>query len=402
MSQYSPFSKEELMPQEEMLEIKRQKGELFIGLPKETHFEEKRVCLTPDAVAALTAHGHRIVVETGAGEAANFNDKEYADAGAKISYNTEEAFGCNIVLKVAPPTLKEIEYIKPQSILLSALQLKTQTKKYFETLAKKRITAVAFDYIKDEHGVYPIVKSLSEIAGTASVLIASELLSNSNQGNGLLFGNIGGVPPTDVVIIGAGTVGEFAARSALGLGARVKVFDNSITKLRNLQHCLNTPIYTSTIQPKTLLKALMRCDVVIGALRGKNRTPIIVTEAMVEQMKDGALIVDVSIDRGGCFETSKATTHQDPVYIIEDVVHYCVANMPGGVARTSTMALNNATLPFGLALANKGPAKAMLEDKHLLNGLNVHEGKVTYKAVVDALGEKLGLTYTPAQEALNA
>ena len=384
MSQYSPFSKEELMPQEEMLEVKRQKGELFIGLPKETHFEEKRVCLTPDAVAALTAHGHRIVIETGAGEAANFNDKEYADAGAKITYSTEEAFGCNIVLKVAPPTLKEIEYIKPQSILISALQLKTQTKKYFETLAKKRITAVAFDYIKDDHGVYPIVKSLSEIAGTASILIAAELLSNSNKGNGLLLGNIGGVPPTDVVIIGAGTVGEFAARSALGLGARVKVFDNSITKLRRLQHCLNTPIYTSTIQPKTLLKALMRCDVVIGALRGKNRSPVVITEAMVEQMKDGALIVDVSIDRGGCFETSKVTTHSNPTFEAHGVTHYCVPNIPSRYARTASVSISNIFTPYLLDIAEEGGFEnAARFDQSLRKGMYFYHGILTSKTVAD-------------------
>jgi alanine dehydrogenase len=384
MSQYSPFSKEELMPQEEMLEIKKQKGELFIGLPKETHFEEKRVCLTPDAVAALTAHGHRIVIETGAGEAANFSDKEYADAGAKVSYNVEESFGCNIVLKVAPPTLKEIEYIKPQSILLSALQLKTQTKKYFEALAKKRITAVAFDYIKDEHGVYPIVKSLSEIAGTASVLIAAELLSNSNQGNGLLLGNIGGVPPTDVVIIGAGTVGEFAARSALGLGARVKVFDNSITKLRKLQHCLNTPIYTSTIQPKTLLKALMRCDIAIGALRGKNRSPIMVTESMVQQMKDGALIVDVSIDRGGCFETSKVTTHSNPTFDAHGVTHYCVPNIPSRYARTASVSISNIFTPYLLDIAEEGGFEnATRFDQSLRKGMYFYHGILTSKTVAD-------------------
>ncbi len=384
MSQYSPFSKEELIPQEEMLEIQKQKGELFIGLPKETHFEEKRVCLTPDAVAALTAHGHRIVIESGAGEAANFNDTDYADAGAKVSYNTAEAFGCNIVLKVAPPTLEEIAYIKPQTVLLSSLQLKTQTKGYFEKLAEKRITAVAFDYIKDDHGVYPIVKSLSEIAGTASILIAAELLSNSNKGNGLLLGNIGGVPPTDVVIIGAGTVGEFAARSAIGLGARVKVFDNSITKLRKLQHCLNTPIYTSTIQPKTLLKALMRCDVAIGALRGKNRSPIMVTQAMVEQMKDGALIVDVGIDRGGCFETSKVTTHSNPTFDVHGVTHYCVPNIPSRYARTASVSISNIFTPYLLNIAEEGGFEnAARFDQGLRKGMYFYHGILTNKIVAD-------------------
>ena len=262
----SPFSKEQLMPQAEMLEITRQKGELLIGIPKESYKQEKRVCLTPDAVSALTAHGHRIVIETGAGLSANYADSEYSEAGAKISYDIKEAFECNIVLKVEPPSHEEIDMMNPQSVLFSALQLKTQTKKYFELLAKKRITAVAFDFIRDEQGTFPVVKSLSEIAGTASILIASEIMSSDNNGFGLLVGNISGVPPTDVVILGAGTVAEFAARSALGLGARVKVFDNSLSKLRNLQHNLGSLIYTSTIQPKTLLKALMRCDIAIGAV----------------------------------------------------------------------------------------------------------------------------------------
>ncbi len=384
MSSFSPFSKEELIPQAEMLEIKKEKGELFIGLPKETHFEEKRVCLTPDAVAALTAHGHRIVVEAGAGEGSNYDDKEYSEAGAKVSHDTKEAFACNIVLKVEPPTIEEIELINPQSVLISALQLKTQTKKYFETLAKKRITAVAFDYIKDEHGVYPVVKSLSEIAGTASILIAAELMSNLNKGNGLLLGNIGGVPPTDIVILGAGTVGEFAARSALGLGARVKVFDNSITKLRNLQHCLNAPIYTSTIQPKTLAKSLRRCDVAIGSIRGKNRSPIVVSESIVESMKEGAIIVDVSIDRGGCFETSSVTTHSKPTFEKHGVIHYCVPNIPSRYARTASFAISNMFTPYLLNIAEEGGFEnAARFDKSLRNGMYFYHGILTNRTVAD-------------------
>ena len=351
MSSFSPFSKEELLPQEEMLEIQKRKGELFIGLPKETHLGEKRVCLSPDAVGALSANGHRIVIETGAGDGANFTDKEYSDAGAKISYNIEEAFKCNIVLKVAPPTENEIKYINPKTILISSLQLKTQSKIYFESLAKKKITAIAFDYIKDEHETYPIVKSLSEIAGTASILIAGELMSGVNKGNGLLLGNIGGVPPTSVVIFGAGTVGEYAAKTAIGLGARVKVFDNSISKLRKLQDCLHAPIYTSTLQPKSILKALMRCDVAIGAIRGKNRSPICATEEMVEKMKEGAIIVDVSIDRGGCFETSNVTAHSKPTFVKHGVIHYCVPNIPARYARTASVSISNIFTPYLLNLS---------------------------------------------------
>ena len=382
MSTFSPFSKEELLPQTEMLEIKKQKGELFIGLPKETLFEEKRICLTPDAVSALTSHGHRVVIEAGAGEGSNYSDNEYSEAGAKISYDTKEVFSCNIVLKVAPPTIDEIAMITPQSVLISALQLKTQTKEYFETLAKKRITAVAFDYIKDEHGVYPVVKSLSEIAGTAAILIAAELMSNLNKGNGLLLGNIGGVPPTDVVILGAGTVGEFAARSALGLGARVKVFDNSITKLRKLQHSLNTPIYTSTIQPKTLAKSLRRCDVAIGSIRGKDRSPVIVSETIVETMKEGAIIVDVSIDRGGCFETSNITSHSKPTFEKHGVIHYCVPNIPSRYSRTASFAISNLFTPYLLDIAESGGFEnAARFDKSLRSGMYLYHGILTNKTV---------------------
>ena len=380
----SPFSKFELIPQEECLEIVKQKGSLVIGIPKETHYQEKRVCLTPDAVGALTAQGHKFVIETGAGEGAKFTDKEYSEAGAKISYDVKEAFGCHIILKVEPPSMEEITYINPQSILFSALQLKTQTKKYFEALASKRITAIAFDYIRDEHGNYSVVKSLSEIAGMASILIASEIMSNDNGGNGLLLGNIGGVAPSEVVILGAGTVAEFAARSAIGLGASVKVFDNSITKLRSLQRNLGQLIYTSTIQPKTLQKALMRCDVAIGATRGDMRSPVLVTEAMVTRMKEGSVIVDVSIDRGGCFETSEVTTHKKPTFIKHGVIHYCVPNIPSRYSRTASVTISNIFTPYLMKIADEGGFEnACRFNKNLQKGMYFYHGILTNKTVAD-------------------
>lgn len=380
----SPFSKRELLPQEEKLEIAKKRGEFKIGIPKETHYQEKRVCLTPDAVAALTANGHKFVIESGAGDGANFSDKDYSEAGAKISYDTKEVFGCSMIVKVEPPSLEEINLINPQSILFSALQLKTQDKKYFEALANKRITAVAFDFIRDEQGVYSIVKSLSEIAGTASILIAAEIMSNENEGNGLLLGNINGVPPSEVVIIGAGTVGEFAAKSALGLGSNVKVFDNSIAKLRSLQHRLGRPIYTSTIQPKTLHKALMRCDVAIGAIRGATRTPIVVSEEMVEQMKEGSVIVDVSIDRGGCFETSEVTTHKKPTFKKFGVIHYCVPNISSRYSRTASVSISNIFTPFLINIAEEGGFEnATRNDKSLQKGMYFYHGILTNKSVAD-------------------
>ncbi len=386
----TPFSKSELLPQAEMLEIAKRKGKLVIGIPKETHFQEKRVCLTPDAVAALTANGHKFVIETGAGTGANFSDIAYSEAGAKISYNREEAFQCAMVLKVEPPSLAEINMMNPQTVLFSALQLKTQDKKYFESLAKKRITALAFDYIKDEQGSYPIVKSLSEIAGIASIHIATELMSSANDGNGLLFGNINGVPPTNIVIFGAGGVGEFAARIALGMGAIVKVFDNSITKLRNLQERLGSNIYTSTLQPKTIEKSLRRCDVAIGALRGKTRAPVIATEAMVSKMKEGAIIVDVSIDRGGCFETSKLTNHKKPTFTKHGVVHYCVPNIPSRYARTASISISNIFSPFLQHIAEEGGFEQSIRyDKGLQAGMYLYNGIITHRTV----GEWFDLPY---------
>lgn len=380
----SPFTKEQLLPQEEKLEVLKQKGNLFIGIPKETSFQEKRVCLTPDAVSALVAHGHRVMIESGAGNGANFEDTDYSEAGAEITNDIAKVFSCPIILKVEPPSLEEIKLLNPQALLISALQIKTQNKLYFEALAKKRITALGFEFIKDEDGAYPAVRQLSEIAGTASVLIASELLSNVNDGNGLMFGNISGVPPTEVVIVGAGTVGEFAARSAIGLGANVKIFDNSITKLRTVQANLGRTVYTSTMQPKNLLKALKRCDVAIGAVRGKNRSPILVNETMVEQMKPGAVVIDVSIDMGGCFETSEITTHDHPTFIKHNVIHYCVPNIPARYSRTASVSISNIFTPYLLKIADDGGIENALRfDRGLKNGLYFYHGILTNKSVAN-------------------
>ncbi|WP_405327543.1 alanine dehydrogenase [Leeuwenhoekiella sp. LLG6367-2.1] len=380
----SPFTREELLPQEEKLEIEQRKGSLFIGIPKENHFQEKRVCLTPDAVGALVAHGHRVLMETNAGEDARFSDHDYSEAGAEITADKAKVFGCPMVLKVEPPSLEELDLINPQTVIISALQLKTQKKEYFKVLATKRITALAFEFIKDADGTYPAVRALSEIAGTASILLASELMSRQNQGNGLMFGNISGVPPTEVVIVGAGTVGEFATRSALGLGANVKVFDNSLTKLRTLQVNVGRPIYTSTIQPKNLLKALRRCDVAIGAVRGKDRSPVIVTEAMIEFMKPGSIIIDVSIDMGGCFETSEVTTHDKPTFVKHGVIHYCVPNIPSRYARTSSISISNIFTPYLLEIGEHGGLENSLRmNKGLKNGLYFYRGILTSKSVAD-------------------
>ncbi len=384
MSIYTPFSAKQLLPQEEKLEVGKHKSELFIGIPKETSYQERRICLTPDAVSSLVSHGHRVMIESDAGKNASFSDKEYADAGAEVTQDTKKVFSCPILLKVEPPTLEEIEMMNLEAILISAIQLKTQKKEYFEALTKKKITSLAFEFIKDSDGSYPAVKSLSEIAGTASVLIAAELMINNNDGKGLLFGNITGVPPTEVVILGAGTVAEYAVRTALSLGANVKVFDNSITKLRRLQNTLNQRIFTSTIHDKALLKALRRCDVAIGALKGENRTPIVVTETMVEYMKKGAVIVDVSIDTGGCFETSEITTHEHPTFIKNNVIHYCVPNIPSRYSKTASISISNIITPTLINIAEDGGIETAIRcNKGLKNGIYFYHGILTNKSIAD-------------------
>ena len=378
----SPFSKAQLLPKEERLEISSDSTSLFIGVPKERSFQEKRICLTPDAVSALTNNGHRVLIESEAGNNAAFNDSEYSKAGAEITIDTAKVFSSPIILKVEPPTLEEIEMIKPNAVLISALQLKMQNKAYFEALSKKKITALGFEFIKDNDGTFPAVRQISEIAGAASILIASEIMSITNEGNGLMLGNISGIPPTEVVIIGAGIVGEYAAKSAIGLGANVRVFDNSITKLRTLQANVGRRVYTSTMQPKNLMKALMRCDVAIGASKGKNRAPILVNEAMVELMKQGAVIVDVSIDMGGCFETSELTTHDKPTFEKHGVIHYCVPNIPARYSRTASVSLSNIFTPYLLQIAEAGGLEnAIRQDHGLKNGLYLYHGVITNKSI---------------------
>lgn len=380
----TPFTKQQLLPQEEKLEIARKKGELFIGIPKETSYQERRICLTPDAVSSLVCHGHRVMIESGAGESASYSDKEYSEAGAEVTQDTQKVFGCPMILKVEPPTVAEIKMMNNQTILISAIQLKTKKKEYFEALTKKKITALAFEYLKDVDDTYPVVKSLSEIAGTASILIAAELMIANSHGKGLLFGNITGVPPTEVVILGAGTAGEFAAKTAIGLGANVKVFDNSITKLRRLQNSLSQRIFTSTIQPKALMKALRRCDVAIGAMRGLERCPIVVTETMVEHMKKGAVIVDVSIDTGGCFETSEVTTHEKPTFIKNNILHYCVPNIPSRYSKTASLSISNIITPYLLKIAEDGGLESAIRcDKGLKNGVYTYHGILTNRAIGD-------------------
>lgn len=378
-------------PQEEMLEVARKKGKLYIGIPKEMAFQENRVPLVPDAVALLIHNGHRIVIETGAGKAAHFEDTDYSEAGAEIVYSAKEVYKADIILKIAPPTLEEIECMQTRQTLFSSLQLTVQPEDFLKKLIAKKLNCVAYDMITDDAGIFPVIRAMGEIAGGTSILIAAELLSNANHGVGSILGGISGVSPTEVVIIGAGTVGEFAARAALGLGATVKVFDNSTSRLRRLQSQLGTRIFTSVIVPKVLEKHLKTADVVIGALRAaKGRTPCIVTETMVSEMKTGSVIIDVSIDQGGVFETSDVTNHTKPVFRKHGVIHYCVPNIPSRVARTASYAFSNIFQQILMSMGDEGGFDSIVrKDAGVRNGVYLYNGILTNQY----LGETFNLPF---------
>tara|TARA_Y100000589_G_scaffold108485_1_gene103101 strand:+ start:229 stop:1449 length:1221 start_codon:yes stop_codon:yes gene_type:complete len=380
-----------LSPQEEKLEVGQKKQKLYIGIPKETEFQEQRVALVPQSVGLLIANGHKVVVETGAGINANFSDNDYSEAGAEIAYDTQEIYKADIILKVTPPNDNEINMMKHKQILFSALQLTVQPKSALKKLMDKKITAIAWDYIEDEGGSFPVIRSMGEIAGTTAFLIAAELMSNANEGKGLMLGGVAGITPPEMVIIGAGTVGQFAASAAISLGVSVKVFDNSVFKLRRLQNEIGHKVFTSVIQPKVLEKALMRCDVAIGALRVPHgRTPCVVNENMVKNMKSGSVIVDVSIDKGGCFETSKITTHEKPTFIKHDIVHYCVPNIASRVSRTASYSLSNIFSPLLLEISERGGCEKLIQtEKGFRHGVYIYKGTLTSSF----LGESFGLPY---------
>lgn len=382
-----------MLPQEQMVMVEPRQKKLFFGIPKETTFQENRVALVPEAVSLLVNNGHEVVVETNAGKASNFQDTDYSEAGAQIVYSTADVYKAGVIMKVAPPSLEEIDLMQPKQVLISALQLTVQPKDFVKRLMDKKVTAIAWDYIQDQEGLYPVVSAMGEIAGNTSILISAEYLSNTNLGQGAMFGGITGLPPTEVVIIGAGTVGGFAARTAIGLGASVKVFDNSITKLRRLTRDLGgIRVYTSTIQPKILSKALMRTDVAIGAVRAPHgRTPSIVTDAMVSNMKAGSVIVDVSIDQGGCFETSEVTSHDNPVYTKYGVVHYCVPNIASRVSKTASRALSNIFSPILLTMGSEGGIESVLRKYDgVRNSIYLYNGTLTNRY----LGETYNLPFS--------
>lgn len=381
-SGFSDIARQAMMqPQESMLEVRNKKNRLYIGIPKEISFQENRVPLTPLSVALLVNNGHEVMLETNAGLAANFKDKDYSEQGAQIVYEPKRLYEADIIIKIAPPTLEEIELMKPGQILISALQLSTFKAECLHALINKRVTALCFEHLRDEGGSLCVVRAMSEIVGATSILIAGEYLSNIFDGKGLMLGGITGVPPTEIVILGAGTVGEYAARTAIALGAEVKVFDPSIYKLRRLQNNIGSRVFTSVVQPIVLEKAITTCDVAIGAMRAEDgRSPCIVSEATVSRMKPNSVVIDVSIDQGGCFETSEITNHTHPVFRKYDVIHYCVPNIASRVARTATYALTNIFAPILLDIGEQGSLKNVIWQKAgVREAVYIFQGHLTSK-----------------------
>ena len=386
------FTEGQYLTQTEMLQVQSRPNKLFIGIPREITLQENRVALVPSSVETLIGHGHRVVIESGAGEKSSFIDHDYSEAGAEIAYSAEQVYRANIIIKVAPPTIKEINLMHPNQILISPLQLPIISADYINKLRQKRVIALAMEYIKDESDTFPVVRIMSEMAGISAMLTAGELMSNTSGGKGVLLGGISGVPSAKVVILGAGIVAEYATRTALGLGAEVRVFDNNIYKLKRLQNQVGRPLYTSAINPLYLERELITADVAIGAMHSKSgRTPIIVPEEMVAKMKPGAVIIDVSIDQGGCFATSEVTSLERPTFVKHDVIHYCVPNVASRVSRTSSIAVSNILTPILLKAGSTSSIEELLFSNH-----GLRHGVYTYKGCLtnEYLGERFEIKST--------
>ncbi|MDB5195712.1 MAG: alanine dehydrogenase [Flaviaesturariibacter sp.] len=377
---------------EETLDIKPKGAQLHIGIPKEIGFQENRIALTPDAVSLLVSNGHQVTIEHNAGEAAHFADRDYSEAGARIVYEREEVYKAPILVKSAPVCEAELSFLQLNQMIISPIHLSMLKAELLQKMMEKRITAISFENLKDDSGAYPIVRSMSEIAGSAVMLIAAQYLGSANHGKGVLLGGVCGIAPTKVIIIGAGIVGEYAARAAIALGASVKVFDNSVYRLKRLQNNIGHRVWTSVIEPRMLAKQLKTCEVAVGALNSETgRTPVVVTEEMVGNMRPGSVIIDVSIDRGGCFETSEITTHQYPVYTKYGVIHYCVPNIPSGFARTASQAISNVLTPLLLEAGEDGGFERMVwHQVHLRSGIYMFKGALTNFY----LSERFNLKYT--------
>lgn len=381
----NPKEERSLFPEECLLrEIARQ-PRLSIGLPREAALVETRLALTPEGVSILTEEGHSVYVQRGAGEPMSYFDLQYSEAGAYLVDSEAEVFGADMVLKIAPPTIEELSLMHDRSTLFSMLQLSNLSAECIRLMMKKKMNAIAYELIKDEQKAFPVVNSISEIEGNTAIAVAAELMSNERGGKGILLGGVAGITPTEVVILGAGITGSVAARTALALGAQVKVFDHDITKLRKIQHYLGQQVFTSVIHPTVLFKALASADAVIGNLRYINGSDrFMVSEDLVKTMKVGAIIIDLSVDQGGCFETSECKTLQHPVFEKYGVIHYCVPNISARVARTSSIALSNIFAPMLLKIANSGSVNsAIIESVGFRHGAYIYSGVLVNRLIGD-------------------
>jgi alanine dehydrogenase len=386
------FTEGRFQTQTEMLQLQRKPNKLFIGIPKEIAMQENRVALVPASVASLIGHGHRVVIEKDAGKSAHYSDNDYSEVGADIAYSAEQVYKADIILKVAPPTIEELEYFRPNQILISPLQIPIITSDFVTKLKQKRVIALAMEYIRDDIGSFPLVRIMSEMAGLSAMLTAAELLTNTGGGKGVLLGGISGVPPAKVVILGAGVVAEFATRTAIGLGAEVRIFDNDIYKLMRVQHLVGRPLNTSSLNPMQLEKELTSTDIAIGAIHSQTgRAPILVSEDIVMKMKPGSVIIDVSIDQGGCFATSEVTSLDKPTFIKHDVIHYCVPNIASRVARTASIAVSNILTPILLKAGSSGSIERLIS-----TNAGLRHGVYTYKGCLtnEYLSQRFKIKYT--------
>lgn len=382
MNQWSKLAHQAMFQTQETLQaVQQRKGGFVMGIPKETAFQENRIALTPFSVALLVENGHRVIMESGAGKGSNFLDHHYSEQGAEIVHSKDEVYKADVIVKIMAPTLQEIQLMRDNQILFSSQQPSLMELECLQAMMKKRITALSYEYLRDEGDTLTVVRAMSEIVGVTSILVAAEYLSNVYEGKGLMLGGLTGVPPTEMVILGAGTVGEFAARTALSLGAQVKVFDSSLYRLRRLQDNIGSRVFTSVIQPMVLKKAVISSDVVIGAIRASNgRSPCVIDEETVAKMKPNSVLIDVSIDQGGCFETSEITSHDNPVFRKHDVIHYCVPNIASRVARSATYSLTNIISPILVEMGEMGGILNLIWSKPgIRNAIYLYQGQLTNK-----------------------
>ncbi len=381
--------KSAFMPREEQLEKAVNRRQMSIGMPRDVRDNEKRISLTPEAVKILTDAGHEVFIERGAGQGSSYSDSKYSENGAVLSDSSQKVYECDLVIKTAPFDENEVELLRGNQLVISFMNVAMMGEVTLSSMMRKRVTALASEKIKDSDGVLPVVESMSEISGITAVLLASDFLSSTSGGKGVMLGGVTGVTPTEVVIIGANTAGENAARAALGLGAIVRIFDNSVHRLRRFQNLLGQRLYTSTFHPQVLKKALKSADVLIGALGAEDLRPwFYVTEDMVQGMKRGSVIIDLSVDSGGCVETTECRALKDPLYEKHGVIHYSAWNLPSRVPRTASIALSNVFRPLIQEIADAGGVTPMLKfNNGLRTGVYIYNGILTN----ELLGQKFGI-----------